>query len=1336
MDARRQPKKSDGAAGDTGVAPRLIVGIGASAGGLEALTQLLQALPRDTGLAVVVVQHLDPDHESALTQLLAKAAEVPVLEAKNDRMLAPDHVYVIPPNANLRIARGVLKVEPREVTRGASRSIDLFLESLAEDQRERAIGVILSGAASDGTLGLEAIKGEGGITFAQDKTARYDSMPRSAIATGCVDFVLPPEGIARELARIAEHPFIARQLAMAAEPGGAQEGAADLGSARDDDAAVVDVSGGDDLKKILLLLRSHSGVDFSLYKPATIRRRIARRMVLNKLRGLEAYAKFLRGNQPELGALYADVLIGVTGFFRNPEAFEALKREVFPGLVAARREDALRVWVLGCSTGQEAYSLAMVLTEFLDRVPRAPKLQIFATDLSETMLGRARAGLYNKSLVADVSPERLRRFFTEENGGYRICKPLRESVVFARQNLLSDPPFSRMDLISCRNLLIYIDPGLQKRILPMFHYALKPNGCLFLGASESIGPFTDLFEPVDKKHRIYRKKQGRTPALAMPPGGRDTTKKKDARAGGPAGVPDGFHTEINAQREADRITLNRYAPTGVLIDAEFQVLQFRGDTSPYLKPPSGQASFSVLKMAHDGLMLPLRAALNEAKKTNGYVRKENVRIGHDGDRRPISLDVVPLKNLKERGYLVFFEETASGAGRARPLSSRALRPPRGGRPGKEEISRITELESELAEMRDYVRSIQEQYEAANEELQASNEEVTSSNEELQSLNEELETSKEEMESANEELITVNDEMASRNAELTRLNSDLINLQDSTRLAIVLLGRDLTIRRFSPQAEKQFSLLASDVGRPFSHVRHNLDVSDLEALIAEVIDTAHEHTGEIRDKQGRWYSLRLRPYLTLDNKVDGAVLVLVDIDQLKRTEIAAATARERADAIIRTTPDPWVVLNADLRVQSANEGFYRTFALSPAGVEGRSIFEVDRRAWDIPRLRQLLEELIPRNSFFDDFEITHNFERLGRRTMLVNGRALNDLSGRPAQILLGMRDLTNVLAFQAEMRRSELRYRRLFEASRDGVLIIDPDTRKIVDANPFITELLGYTREELCGKELFEIGLTKDRAASEAAVQKLQADGRIRYDNLPLKAKAGSVRKVEFVSALYHEDGERIIQCNIRDIADRVEAQEHQLLLVAELDHRVRNTLSGVMAIARQTIRHSASLAEFRESFEARLLALAKTHRLLTRGGWKSALLREVVLAELAPFARGGREPFVVSGEDVDLTPKQALGLGLGIHELATNAAKYGAFSTPEGNVEVSWNIQSTPIGRVIDLQWIESGGPRVEKPTRAGFGTTLIERGLKTELDAEVQTDYQPDGLRCRLRFPISAEAP
>ncbi len=1157
-----------------------IVGIGASAGGLEAFTELLKHLPFDTGLGFVLVQHLDPQHESALPQLLMRATSMVVCEVTNNLRVQANHVYVIPPNTNLGIAQGVLRLRPRLQTRTPARSIDFFFESLALDQRERAIGVVLSGTATDGTLGLEAIKAEGGITFAQDDSARYDSMPRSAVAAGCVDFVLKPEDIAKELARIAKHPCVAGQphepislgdyrasaTARADDetsPPSAGRGTprTDATRARGEADAGRGNAGENGFKKVLLLLRNHSGVDFSLYRSTTIQRRITRRMVVNKQDSLNDYARFLRGNAKELDALYSDVLISVTSFFRNPEAFDVLKRKLYPKLLQRRGDDPFRAWVIGCSTGQEAYSLAMAFVEAAENAPRARRLQVFATDLNDALLDKARHGLYAKSLAQDVTPERLRRFFVKEEGGYRIIKPLREMVVFARQNLIDDPPFSRLDLVSCRNLLIYLEPSLQKKALAVFHYALRPEGFLFLGASESIGSFTDLFEPVHQKHKIYSKIAGPTPAFHLPVNkgrGEQPATGQPRRVGTPLpkesapGEPGGFRTELNAQREADRVTVNQFSPPGVLVNGQLQILQFRGPTSAYLEPPTGTASFDVLKMARAGLKFPLRAAINKAKKENKTARKENVRVGQNDRTRTVSLEVIPLKNLRERCFLILFAD-ARGS-RALP-GAPSLEQPSGALrtltpAGKKETSRhLAELESELSESRDYAQALLEQHKAANEELQASNEEIQSANEELQSLNEELETSKEELESTNEELTTVNDEMASRNTELNRLNSDLTNLHASIDTAILLLGRDLTIRRFTPLAEKTFNLLPTDVGRPLGGIRNNLDVPDLEKFLAEVIDTVSVREREVRDKAGRWYSLRVRPYMTLDNKVDGAVLVLVGIDELKRVQQAITEAREHAETIIRTVPDPLVILTADLRIQSANDAFYRNFKLSVAETEGRLILELDHGSWNIPRLRQLLADIIPRNRSFNDFEVAHNFERIGRRSLLLDGRALSESGGKPKEILLGIRDITEVLAYQAELRRSELRYRRLFESTRDGVLLVDAATRKVLDANPFMTELLGYTRDELRGKELVEIGLLKDRAASEAAFRELQAQGHIRYEDFPLQTKTGERRELEFIGNLYHEDGERIIQYNIRDITRRKQAEATLSLAQAELAGR-------------------------------------------------------------------------------------------------------------------------------------------------------------------------------------------
>ena len=719
---------------------------------------------------------------------------------------------------------------------------------------------MLSGTASDGTLGLEAIKVEGGITFAQDDSAKYDSMPRSAIAAGCVDLVLSPKEIAEELARIAKHPYVAGKPLEFSDR-----------ATEDRPEATADVEhpspdGGDDgYVKALSLLRTHSGVDFSLYKSGTIQRRITRRLVINKQNTLDDYATFLQGNVKELDALCSDLLISVTSFFRNPEAFETLQREVLPNLLKQPGDEPIRVWVPGCSTGQEAYSIAIAFMEAAEKSPRGPNIQVFATDLNEKSLEKARFGHYPKSLSDDVNPERLRRFFVEEQGGYRVRKSLREMVVFARQNLFGDPPFSRMDLISCRNLLIYVGPSLQKKAIPTFHYALKPGGILFLGASESVAGFTELFEPVDKKYKIYSRKAAPTPEFHMPANRvrgewASTGRRVSALSVGQPQLTDGFISgEQIAQREADRITLNQFAPPGVLVNADLQVLQFRGSTGAFLEPPVGKASFDVLKMAREGLMLPLRAAIDAAKKENRTTRRENVRVKHDGETRAVHLAIIPLKNLSDSDmcFLILFQD-AEQTGRA------SLPEPPGWQPlsKEDEASRIAELETDLAETREYLQAREELHERANEELQAASEEIQSANEELQSINEELETSKEELESANEELTTVNDEMSHRNIELNVLNNDLVNFQNSTRLVVLLLGRDLTIRRVSPQAEKQFGLLAADMGRPISHIRHNLVHADdtktpldLEAFCVEVMSSASEREREVLDQAGRWHSLR-------------------------------------------------------------------------------------------------------------------------------------------------------------------------------------------------------------------------------------------------------------------------------------------------------------------------------------------------------------------------------------------------------------------------------------------------------------------------------------------------
>lgn len=1158
-----------------------IVGVGASAGGLEAFGQLLKKLPLDTGMGFVLVQHLDPKHESALTHILSQTTLMPVCNVVNDQLVEPNHVYIIPPNTNLSIANGVLKLQPRPKSRTPHRSIDLFFESLALDRRELSIGVVLSGTATDGTLGLEAIKVAGGITFAQDSSAKFDSMPRSAVGAGCVDLVLSPSNIADEIAWIAKHPFIAGQpLEFSVRT---QVDLEQATAHQDNDAPIqTDESklpsgeetksegaeGSDGYTKTLSLLRNHTGMDFSLYKSSTIGRRIARRLVINRKDSLDGYATFLQGNTKELDALYTDVLINVTSFFRNPEVFDALQRDVLTKLLHQPGEDPIRVWIPGCSSGQEAYSIAIAFMETSEKSPRGRNLQVFATDLNEKLLEKARIGLYPKTLSDEIGPERLSRFFVEEQGGYRVSKSLREMVVFAKQNLFVDPPFSRMDLISCRNLLIYLGPSLQIKAIPTFHYALKAGGFLLLGASESIGSFTELFEPTDKKFKIYTKKAAPTPLLHLPASrNRMQAAYPGRRESAPlAGQPkpmDGVSFELSAQREADRILINQFAPPGVLVSADLQVLQFRGSTGEYLEPPVGKASFNLLKMAREGLMLPLRAVIEESKKENKTTRRENVRMNHNGEARAVNLEVIPLKNIPDACYLVLFEDS-KGVGQVRLPEQ----PPKRSISEKEEPSRITELESELSDTRHYLLAIQEQHDATNEELQAATEEVQSANEELQSINEELETSKEELESANEELTTVNDEMSHRNSELNVLNNDLVNFQNSAKLVVVLLGRDLTIRRFSPQAEKQFDLLFTDVGRPISHIRHNLIHSDdaktpldLRDLCFEVVSTGAELEREVLDQTGRWYSLLARPYITLDKKVDGAVLLMMDINELKQGEQAVAAARDYAENTVETVRDPLLVLNAELCVESANRSFYRAFRVEPSETIGTFIYELGNHQWDIPRLRELLEEILPHSTSIEAFQVEHDFERLGHRVMLLDARRILDPQKKTKQILLAIEDITERRKLEQKLNASETLYRRLFETAKDGVLILDAGNGKILEANPFMTELSGYPVEEFIGKELWEIGLFRDQAANESAFKELQRKGFVRYDHLPLKSANEQQVEVEFVSNVYEWDHRRVAQCNIRDITVRSRLEKQTQKQAAELSdlHRRKDEFLAMLS---------------------------------------------------------------------------------------------------------------------------------------------------------------------------------
>ncbi len=879
-----------------------MVGVGASAGGLEAFKSLLKHLPVNTGMAFILVQHLDPTRPSMLVDILARQTQMTVMEAADGTRVEPNCIYIIPPDNDLGILHGELQLLKATAGDGHKRlPVDFLLRSLADEAGPSAIGVVLSGTASDGTVGLKAIKAAGGITFVQDEnSAQYFGMPGSAISSGCADFVLPPAEIARELARIARQPQLLK-----------------FGRGSADETLR---GGNEHLNKIFTLLRARTGHDFTYYKQATIKRRIRRRMLLHKLENLGDYVDFLRADPKELDALFQDVLINVTSFFREPESFEVLRDTVLPRIFGGRsRETPVRIWVPGCSSGEEAYSLAIVALEHLGGDAKVP-LQIFGTDIDEDAIFKARAGIYPERITSEVSGERLKRFFTEVAGGYRIDKSVRDRCVIAIHDVGRDPPFSRLDLICCRNLLIYLESPLQRRVLQMFHYALNPGGFLMLGGSESIGVSSDLFQLDDKEGRIYSSKTSVIPAYEL-----------TARPFGRNLVPISSDTRIapsdaDLKDEADRMIVALYGPGGVIVNEQLDVLGFRGKTGPFLDPAPGLASLNLLKLIRHDLLMDLRNTFTRAVNGELPAVKEGIRIKHDGKEQRLNLRVVALaKDAAAAFYLILFEDLGTHDLRTSKAGAKT------GAQGQADAAngpRLRALEEELENNRSYLKTIIQDQESTNTALQCSNEEIQSSNEELQSTTEELETSKEELQSTNEELATVNEELENRNTQLSETNNDLMNLLASINLAILMLDRDLRIRQFTPQARRLLNLIDGDVGRPIGNIRPNLNLPELERLAHEVMDQMLVKSQEAITPSGGVYTVSMRPYRTHDRRIDGVVIAFYEHAQFESLRRLATIVNDSNDAV--------VTLNLEGRIETWNPAAERIYGYSAAEAIGKAI----------------------------------------------------------------------------------------------------------------------------------------------------------------------------------------------------------------------------------------------------------------------------------------------------------------------------------------------------------------------------------------------------------------
>ncbi|MBI4955335.1 MAG: PAS domain S-box protein [Myxococcales bacterium] len=1301
-----------------------VVGVGASAGGLAATSKLLRNLGSAPGVAVVIVHHLDPTRDSSLVEILARATPLPVHAASDGARVEPNHVYVVPPSADLVIVDGILGVTPRTDTGGLHLPVDRFLESLARDRSVYAVGVLLTGTGSDGTAGIKAVKTEGGLTFAQDASAEYRSMPDSAIATGCVDFVLPPEEIARELLRIGEH---APPLAAAVD------------SPRHEA----------DLQRILSEVRKSTGVDFASYKQTTVRRRVQRRLLVHGLEGLAEYAELLGHNPGEAAALCEEILIHVTSFFRDPEAFDGLKASVFPKLVENRPRDApIRVWVPGCSTGEEVYSIAMSLLEFLAEANATDiPVKLFGTDVSVSAIDQARAGRYAASIEHDVTDVRRERFFVRSDGAYQIQKNVRDLCVFAKHDATRDPPFSGMDLVSCRNLIIYLGPALQDRILPTLHYALKEPGFLILGSSETPRTFPG-FATLDAKNKIYVRTSAAPrlllgfararPAAPTAPGAIEAM----AKASGP----------LDVHREADRIVLAEFAPPGVVVTDDLAIVQFRGKTGPFLEPTPGVASFDLLRMVREELRLPLRQAIDEARTKCGPARTGGLLIGPGPTSRPIALEVVPfgVASTTQRFFVVLFKETQPPPGTA--AESRG---PEGGTPPPLE----SQLRHELASTRDYLQSVIEQLEASNEELKAANEEIISSNEELLSTNEELQMAKEELEATNEELRTVNEEMTVRNVEGSRLNDDLSNVLSSVEIPIVMVSRDARLRRFTPAAAKVFHLGAADVGRPVGELESVIRDPDLAGMCASVLEHLGAVSRTVQDRQGRWRQLTVRPYMTADNRIDGTVVTAFDIDEVKKSGELLAQARDYAENIVDTVRECLVVLDRELRVRSANRAFYRTLAVGPDAVVGRHLYELGAGEWNIPVLRQRLEEL-REGEELEDFCVDKDFEGVGLRSFVLNARRIEHTS----LLLLALEEVTERRRAEEAVKRTEIAFREMLTEAAEAILMTNA-SGQIVFANRAARRIFGFSADEMVGLPVDEIVPEHLRARHAEHRRAYAADPSARVMGAGLdvvgRRKDGTVFPIEVVlGTMSSEDGPlavtfisditlrrqseeqiREYQSKLQRMAfDAAVAEERERRRIAsDLHDRIGQALAvaqiklasardAVTGPARAAVGEAVALVA-QSLVDTRTLTFDLCPPMLYELGLEEALSW---LAEDVERRHGIHVELDDDGEDKPLDDATAALVFRAVRELLTNVLKHAQ----AGGATVSLRRTGGEVEVEVADEGVGFDAAKVAPPgSDGGYGLFSVREQI-SRLGGEVAVTSTPrQGTRVSLRVPLKTGA-
>ncbi len=935
-----------------------IVGIGSSAGGLEALGKIFNEMPADSDIGFVLIQHLDPSHKSSMVELLKRYTTMEVKEIEDGMLVEPNKLYITPPNKSVGINNGVLHLNVPKEPHGLRRPIDFFLKSLAEDLEDYAISIILSGYGSDGTTGINAIKSMGGMVMAQDpESAISGSMPSNAINTNLVDYIEIPEKIPEALIS-----YIKR-----------------IGKISPKKIFEKDDKTLNSIQKILILIRNRTGHDFSLYKESTINRRITRKMNIHQIDKVSNYYKFLQEHHNEVNILFKELLINVTSFFRDPDAFKAyetyLRSEVLENKLDG---DMVRIWVPGCSTGEEVYSIAMIIGKYMEESEKHLEVQLFGTDIDDDAIQVARSATYPITIVADVDPDYLNRFFNKKGETYRVKKSIREMAIFAPHDILINPPFSKLDSISCRNVLIYMNKDAQKKILSAFTYALKPDGILFLGPSESTSNFIESFTVMDNKWKVYKSKGSggahaqefvKYPYARLPP---NYINAEDLEIIG--------KTEENIAKDVEKLLIEKYAPPTLIVNNDGRIIFVHGRVGKYLEPAEGVANLSVVDMAREGIKFELNSAIKEVYLKNKEVQYKNLEVKTNGGYQTINLTVRPIERPKMMQNLLMItfkdikpsEKEKDEIPESTPLKDK----------------RILELEKELQVTNDRLHTTIEELETSNEELKSANEELQSMNEELQSTNEELETSKEELQSLNEEMLTVNTELQNKVDKLSEVNDDMNNLLNSIEIPTLFVGKDIKIKRFTKDSTKLINLIPSDIGRPLKDISSNIEYKDMIKDIREVMDRVIYKNKEVLTKDGKWYFVRIIPYKTTENIIDGAVITFTDISDKK--EIQRLLERlEYVRSIIDTVREPIVILDNEMRVISVNDSFYEKFSVKKEDAVGKVLFEMENQKWDIPKLRELLEKKLPKNQKIENLMVEHDFPEIGHRKMLLNAQKISE-----------------------------------------------------------------------------------------------------------------------------------------------------------------------------------------------------------------------------------------------------------------------------------------------------------------------------------------------------------